>query len=123
MAEFALELEDDMYRGELLGERFEFPATLSNKYCLIQFLRGFKKASGKQGVFSQEQIARAIPDFEGQTRQSIDDHERRFRKSERDLHRYLTRQRKVDEPVVEAVRTEVLEYPLCHTKRRRQHRI
>jgi len=112
MAQLALTLEHDAYCGQILGERFEFPATASNKYCLLHFLRGFKKASGKQGVFSQEQIAQAIPDFDGKTRQSVDEHERRFRESAGDLHRYLTRQRKVDETVVEAVRTEVLECPL-----------
>lgn len=115
MAELTLELDEEMYCGTILGERFEFPATSSNKYCLLLFLRGFKKASGKQGVFSQEQIARAIPDFEGNTRQSVDEHEQRFRESEHDLHRYLTRQRKVDETVVDAVRAEVLECPLRYT--------
>lgn len=83
MAELALDLEAEMYRGEILGKRFEFPATSSNKYCLLQFLRGFKKASGKQGIFNQAQIAGAIPDFEGSPRQSVDDHERRFRESRR----------------------------------------
>jgi transposase-like protein len=115
MAQLTLELEHETYRGEILGERFEFPASGSNKYCLIHFLRGFKKASGKQGLFSQEQIARAIPDFDGSTRQSVDDHERRFRESGEDLQQYLTRRRKVDETVVEAVRAEVLESPLQQT--------
>jgi transposase-like protein len=115
MAQLALELEHETYRGEIFGERFEFPANPENKYCLIQFLRGFKKPSGKQGVFSQEQIAHAIPDFEGKTRQSVDDHERRFRESGGNLPHYLTRQRKVDETVVDAVRTEVLTCPLRQT--------
>jgi len=115
MAQLALKLDNNMYRGEILGEHFEFSASGSNAYCLIHFLRGFKKTSGKQGVFSQEQIAQAIPDFDGNTRQSVDDHERRFRESERDLHKYLTRQRKVDETVVEAVRQEILECPLRQT--------
>jgi transposase-like protein len=115
MTQLELELRDGAYQGSLLGERFEFPANTENKYCLIQFLRGFKKPSGKQGVFSQEQIAQGIPDFEGNTRQSIDDHERRFRESGGNLLHYLTRQRKVDATVVEAVRTEVLECPLRQT--------
>ncbi len=79
------------------------------------FLRGFKKASGKQGLFSQERIAQALPDFEGNTRQSVDDHERRFRERGNDLNAYLTRRRKVDETVVEAVRAEVLDSPLRPT--------
>jgi transposase-like protein len=115
MAQLELELDNGMYRGEILGERFEFSHSGSNRYCLIHFLRGFKKPSGTQGIFSQEQIAQAIPDFDGNTRQSVDDHERRFRESECDLQRYLTRQRKVGEAVVEAVRQEILECPLRQT--------
>ena len=112
MVELELKLEHGAYCGEILGARFEFPATESNKYCLLLFLRGFKKPSGKQGLFSQEQIARAVPDFEGTTRQSVDDHERRFRESDYDFKQYLVRKRKVDEMVVDAVRAEVLEQPL-----------
>lgn len=115
MAQLVLELDNGMYRGEILGERFEFSNSGSNTYCLIQFLRGFKKPSGKQGVFSQEQIAQALPDFDGDTRQSVDDHERRFRESGHDLFAYLTRRRKVDETVVEAARHEILECPLRQT--------
>ena len=99
----------------MLGERFEFPAQSQNKYCLIQFLRGFNKTSGKQGVFSQEHIAHAIPDLEGKTRQGIDEHERRFRESGSNLFQSLTRQRKVDATVVEAVRDEVLACPVRET--------
>ncbi len=98
-------------RGNSWEERFEFSATGSNAYCFIQFLRGFKKPSGKQGLFSQEQIAQAIPDFDGNTRQRVDDHARRFRERGNDLNAYLTRRRNVDETVVEAVRAEVLESP------------
>ena len=116
MAQLELQLEQDTYCGNILGERFEFPATESNKYCLIQFLRGFKNASGKQGLFSQERIAQSLPDFQGNTRQSIDEHEHRFRESSHDLKQYLRRRRKVDETVVDAVRAEVLESPLRHTK-------
>lgn len=115
MAMLELELSDGTYQGNVLGERFEFSANGANKYCLIQFLRGFKKPSRKQGLFSQEQIAQAIPDFDGTSRQSVDDHERRFRDCGKDLKRYLTRQRKVDATVVDAVRAEVLESPLRQT--------
>ena len=115
MAQLVLELDNGMYRGEILGERFEFSNSGSNTYCVIHFLRGFKTPSGKHGVFSQEQIAQALPDFDGDTRQSVDDHERRFRESGHDLHGYLTRRRKVDEAVVEAVGQEVLECPLRQT--------
>jgi hypothetical protein len=117
MADCSLELalEGEKYSGEILGVRFEFPVSESNRYCLIQFLRGFKTPSGKQGVFSQERIAQAIPDFKGTTRQSVDEHERRFRECGQDLKRALTRKRKVDETVVDAVRQEILDAPLRRT--------
>ncbi|MCP4402971.1 MAG: hypothetical protein GY801_37415 [bacterium] len=115
MAQLELTLENGRYRGEILGERFEFSHSGSNTYCLIHFLRGFKKTSEKQGIFSQEQIAQALPDFDGNTRQSVDDHARRFRENDCELHLYLTRQRTVDEAVVEAVRQEILECPLRQT--------
>jgi len=115
MAQLQLEVKNNQYQGEILGERFEFSANGSNTYCLIQFLRGFKKPSGKQGLFSQEQIAQALPNFEGNTRQSVDDHERRFRERGEDLKQYLVRRRKVDETVVDAVRIEILACPLRRT--------
>ncbi len=82
---------------------------------MIQFLRGVKKPSGKQGLCSQEQIAQAIPDVDGNTRQSVDDHERRFRERGEDLKPSLARRRNVDETVVDAVRIEILECPLRRT--------
>ena len=115
MAQLVLELDNETYRGEILGERFEFPAHGANKSCFMQFLRGFKTPSGRHGLFSQAQIGRAIPDFAGTTRQSVEDHERRFRESGEELQQYLTRRRKVDETVVEAVRTEGLASPLRQT--------
>jgi len=113
MAQLELELVDGVSQGQILGERFEFPANSENKYCLIQFLRAFKKPSGKQGIFSQEQIAHAIPDFKGMTRQGVDDHEQRFRASNGNLLHYLTRQRKVDATVVEAVTEVIQHHPLA----------
>ncbi len=79
VAQLEFALVDDMSQGTILGERFTFPAQPQNKDWVIQLLRGFKTASAKQGVFSQEQIALAMPDYEGKTRQGGDDHERRFR--------------------------------------------
>lgn len=115
MTHLELELVEGVYQGTVLGEHFRFPANPENTYCLIQFLRGFKKPSGKQGLFSQEQIAQAIPDFDGKSRQGVEDHARRFRESGGNLCKYLTRQRKVDAAVVEAVRVEVLECPVRQT--------
>ena len=49
MAELELELVNEKYQGRILGQRFEFPAHPENKYCLIHFLRGFKKPSINSG--------------------------------------------------------------------------
>jgi transposase len=107
------EIENGYYVGNIGGYPFKFPVSKANKYCLILFLRGFTNASGKQGLFSQQQIARAIPDFAGNTRQSVDDHERRFRESDGDLKKYINRKRKVNEKVVEAIKTVLSDDPLA----------
>jgi len=111
MAILHLELSGGYYKGNVAGFPFEFPANKENKYALILFFRGFKNASGKQGLFSQQQIAEALPDFEGKTRQSVDEHERHFRESDHNLRHYLTRKRKVDETVVNAALEELLKSP------------
>lgn len=111
MAELKIVLEDNLYRVTLEGLYFEFPAgSPDNQKTLILFLRGFKKYPGaKHGLFTQEQIAKALPEFSGATKQSIQDHERRFEESGYNIRFYLNRKRKVDEAVVEALAQELEE--------------
>jgi len=105
MAELKIDLEDNLYKVTLQGLYFEFPAgSPDNQKALILFLKGFKKhPKAKHGLFTQEQIAEAIPDFSGATKQSIQDHERRFAESGYNIRSYLNRKRKVDEQVVSAL--------------------
>lgn len=115
MAALHIRLEENRYQVRGPGFYFEFPGGSSeNRKALILFLRGFKPEPGAQhGLFSQEQIAKAIPDFPGATRQSICEHERRFAESGQNLRVYLNRRRKVDETVVQAVAEEVEQDPLA----------
>ena len=115
MAELKIDLEDNLYRVTTKEFNFEFPAgSLDNQKALILFLRGFKKHPGaKHGLFTQEQIAKALPEFSGATKQSIQDHERRFEESGYNIRFYLNRKRKVDEAVVEALAEELEEDALA----------
>jgi transposase-like protein len=111
MAELKIDLEDNLYKVTANGLYLEFPAgSPDNQRALILFLRGFKKYPGaKHGLFTQEQIAKALPEFSGATKQSIQDHERRFEESGHNIRSYLNRKRKVDEAVVEALAEELEE--------------
>lgn len=106
MAVLQINKSEGMYTGWIGEYYFEFPANDENRKVLILILRSFKKTEcGKHGLFSQEQVAAAIPDFTGKTKQGIQDHERRFAASGGNMRKYLNRQRKVDETVVCAIRT------------------
>ena len=111
MAELKVELKDNLYQVTSNGLYLEFSAgSPDNQKALILFLRSFKKRPGaKHGLFTQEQIAKALPDFSGGTKQSIQDHERRFEESGNNIRSYLNRKRKVDEAVVEALAQELEE--------------
>jgi transposase-like protein len=113
MAELYFKIKAGYYTGSIAGNPFKFPQNKENKYMLILFLRGFKNSSGKQGLFSKQQIADVIPDFEGKSRQSIDDHEGRFRESGGNLKDYINRKRKVDEEVVEEIKIILKKEPLA----------
>lgn len=115
MAELNIRLEDNRYQITAQGIYLEWPAgSADNQKALILFLRSFKKGPGKKhGLFTQEQIAQALPDFPGGTKQSIQDHEKRFAESGGNLRDYLNRKRKVDEAVVGAVAEQLRQTPLC----------
>src|SRR5713226_4347407 len=115
MAELTIRLEDNRYKVTAQGCYLEWPAgSADNQKALILFLRSFKKGpSKKHGLFTQEQIAQALPDFEGGTKQSIQEHEKRFEESGSNLRDYLNRKRKVDETVVATVAEELRQTPLA----------
>jgi transposase-like protein len=115
MAELQIVLEDNIYKVCSQDFYLEFAGGCdANQKALILFLRSFKKrASGRHGLFSQEQLAKAIPDFKGESKQSIQDHERRFAESGQDMQLYLSRKRKVDEQVVDALSKELEHSPFA----------
>lgn len=65
MAELHIRLEENRYHVRGPGFAFEFPGgSPDNRKVLILFRRGFKEGpAAKHRLFSQEQIAQAIPDF------------------------------------------------------------
>jgi len=109
MAELKIILENSTYKVNMQGFYWEFPAgSPDNEKALILFLRGFKKRGGaKHGLFTQGEIAKAIPGFKGTTKQSIEDHQSHFEESGKNIRWYLNRKRKVDEEVVEAIAKEL----------------
>jgi transposase-like protein len=115
MAELQIVLEDNIYKVSSQDFYLEFPAVCdANQKALILFLRSFKKRAGRRhGLFSQEQLAKAIPDFKGESKQSIQDHERRFAESGQEMQLYLNRKRKVDEQVVGALSKELEHSPFA----------
>lgn len=115
MAELTIRLEDNRYKIRVQELYLEWPAgNADNQKALILFLRSFKKGPGKKhGLFTQEQIAQALPDFEGATKQSIQEHEKHFEESGNNVRDYLNRRRKVDETVVATVAEELRQTPLA----------
>jgi transposase-like protein len=115
MAELTIRLEDNRYKIRAQGLYLEWPAgNADNQKALILFLRSFKKGPGKQhGLFTQGQIAQALPDFAGGTKQSVQEHEKRFEESGGHIRDYLNRKRKVDEVVVAVVEEEIRQTPLA----------
>jgi transposase-like protein len=109
MADLQIALEDNIYKVSSQDFYLEFPGGCSaNEKSLILFLRSFKKhAGGSHGLFSQAQIAQALPGFKGESKQSIHDYERRFAASGQDMQLYLNRKRKVDEQVAAALSQEL----------------
>lgn len=118
MAELKIRQEDNLYKVKSEGFYLEFPSeSAANQKVLILFLRSFKKkVKGKHGLFTQQQIAEAIPDFKGETQQSIREHERRFEESGKDVRLYLSRKRKVDEEVIWAMESQLQADPLASNR-------
>lgn len=121
MAALRIVVKDKTYQVQVQDLYLEFPAGEENRKVLILFLRSFKKYRGAtHGLFTQAQIAEALPDFVGATKQSIQEHERHFAESGAQVLAYWTRKRTVDAAVVEAGQAEVSQAPLIATEELRQ---
>jgi transposase-like protein len=88
------------------------PDTISNRKAVLVFLRLFQIFQNGKGkpLFTFRELSVL---FGGNSRQAASGHVERFRKCGSDFLRFLTRKRKVDSQVVEAVTHELLHEPLA----------
>jgi len=89
-----------------------FPDTPANRKVVVIFLRGMRDAHGKL-LFTLAQLAEIV---ESSNRQAASGHVEEFRASGEDFSAVLTRKRKVDGEVVEAVRRELARDPLLEVR-------
>ena len=85
------------------------PDTPSNRKAILVFLRTLKDGKGK-GMFTFQELSAL---FDSNNRQASSQHMEDFRDSGCDFLDYLTRKRKVDCVVVEALRQELMVDPLA----------
>ena len=105
-----VEKEDNKFRVEWQGYSTAwYPDTVSNRKAVLVFLRWLRDENGRH-VFTYQELSKV---FDSQKRQASSGHVERFRECESDFLRFLTRKRKVDSQVVEAVMAELLETPLA----------
>ncbi len=106
----SVEEQDNKFRVKWQGNSTDWlPDTPSNRNAILVFLRALKDEKGKHMFTFQELSAL----FNSNNRQASSQHMEDFRDSECDFLDYLTRRRKVDSVVVEAVRHELMVDPLA----------
>jgi transposase-like protein len=92
------------------------PDTASNRKSMLVFLRLLRNEEGKC-VFTFQELSKVV---DSEKRQASSGHVERFRVSGSDFLTFLTRKRKVDSEVVEAVSQEVVGAPLAETSELQQ---
>ncbi len=106
----SVEREDNRFRVEWQGNSIDWlPDIPSSRKAILVFLRMLKDEQGKRMFTFQELSAL----FDSANRQASSQHMEDFRDSGCDFLDYLTRKRKVDSAVVEAVRQELMVDPLA----------
>jgi transposase-like protein len=104
-----IEKQDNRFRVEWQGNSIDWlPDTPSNRKAILVFLRTLKDENGKH-MFTFQELSSL---FDSTKRQASSQHMEDFRDSGCDFLYYLTRKRKVDCVVVEAVRQELMVDPL-----------
>jgi len=112
-------VEDNKFRVEWQGYSTDWlPDTICNRKSILVFLRLLRDDMGKP-VFTFLELSEL---FGGNSRQAASGHVERFRNSGNDFLHFLTRKRKVDTQVVEAVTHELLADPLAK-RVELQHRV
>ena len=86
-----------------------YPDTVANRKSVLVFLRWLQDENGKH-IFTHQELSKVV---DSQKRQASSGHIERFRECGSDFLRFLTRKRKVDSQVVEAVMDELLDTPLA----------
>jgi len=94
------------------GFSVTFPDTPANRKVVVIFLRGMRDAQGER-MFTLAQLAEIV---ESSNRQAASGHVEEFRVRGEDFGAVLTRKRKVDGEVVEAVRRELERDPLIEVR-------
>ncbi|MCP3999905.1 MAG: transposase, partial [Gammaproteobacteria bacterium] len=106
----SVEREDNRFRIEWQGNSIDWlPDTPCSRQAVLVFLRMLKDGQGKR-MFTFQTLSAL---FESTNRQASSQHMEDFRDSGCDFLAYLTRKRKVDSVVVEAVRQELMVDPLA----------
>jgi transposase-like protein len=104
--------EDSRFRVEWQGYSTDwFPDTISNRKSVLVFLRSLRDEQGKH-VFTFQELSEIVG---SQKRQAASGHVERFRECGSDFLQFLTRKRKVDSEVVEAVSQELRYAPMAET--------
>ena len=101
--------EDNRFRVEWQVDSQEYstdwlPDTPSNRKAMVVFLRLLRDEDGKE-LFTFQELSALL---DSEKRQASSGHVERFRDCGCDFLKFLTRKRKVDSEVVEAVLSELL---------------
>ncbi len=105
-----VEKEDNKFRVEWQGYSTAwYPDTVSNRKAVLVFLRWLRDENGRH-IFTYQELSKVV---DSHKRQASSGHVERFRECESDFLLFLTRKRKVDSQVVEAVMAELLDTPLA----------
>jgi len=108
----SVEKEGNRFRVEWQGNSIDWlPDTVSNRKAILVLLRCLRYENGKH-VFTHQELSKVV---DSEKRQASSGHVERFRECGNDFLHFLTRKRKVDSQVVEAVLAELLDTPLAET--------
>ena len=108
----ALEIQKKDSKFRIVWQGFStdwLPDTPSNRKAMLVFLRSLRDSKGKH-VFTFQELSVL---FDSNNRQASSQHMEDFRDCGCDFLQYLTRKRKVDCVVVEAVKQELIRDPLA----------
>jgi transposase-like protein len=113
----SVEKEGSRFRIKWQGNSIDWlPDTTSNRKAVLVFLRCLRDENDKP-VFTHQELSKVV---DSQKRQASSGHIERFLECGSDFLRFLTRKRKVDSQVVEAVMQELHDTPLAEANELQQ---